>query len=81
MSTMGMVHVVVGLFRFQWGADDVILGGLIGLGHVTPPAWRTVHFLGLHRERAQNGPDGFDGLRRRLLRQRAHGVVLGLDAD
>jgi Hemerythrin HHE cation binding domain len=27
-----------GVFRFQWGVDDVIFGGLIGFGHVTPPA-------------------------------------------
>jgi hypothetical protein len=30
-----------GLSRFQWGVDDPIFGGSMGLGHVTPPAWRS----------------------------------------
>jgi sulfonate transport system permease protein len=29
---------VIGLFRFQWGESDPILGGRMGLGQVTPPA-------------------------------------------
>jgi len=33
------------VFRFRWGADDAIFGGLMGLGHVTPPAWRSTRSL------------------------------------
>ena len=40
-----------------------------------------VHVVGLHRERPSPGAPQLDGHRRRLLRQRPHGVVLGLDAD
>ena len=29
---------LIGLFRFQWGESDPILGGRMGLGQVTPPA-------------------------------------------
>ncbi len=35
---MTMTSVQNGLFRFQWGRDEVIRGARIGLGHVTPPA-------------------------------------------
>ena len=40
-----------------------------------------IHVLGLHRERPAPGAPQLHGHRRRLLRQRPHGVVLGLDAD
>src|SRR5450755_5123960 len=40
-----------------------------------------IYVVGLHRERPTLGPSQLDGDRRRLLRQRTHGVVLGLDAD
>ena len=41
----------------------------------------TVHLVSLHRERATPRAVGLHRHDRRLLRQRAHGVVLGLDAD
>jgi hypothetical protein len=36
---------VNGLFRVQWGDVDVIRGGWIVRGHVTPPAWSRTRSL------------------------------------
>ena len=33
------------LSRFQWGVSDRSFGGLMGLGHVTPPAWSSTRSL------------------------------------
>jgi len=59
-----------------WGIEDDLTNDRDPLGPRQP-----VHVAGLHRERPTPGTPQLDGDRRRLLRQRPDGVVLGIDAD